>query len=279
VATPASNTTYYITVTDANTCTNIDSIKVSIRPDPVFTVNAPVNVCEKNIAQLSATGGNTYSWQPATSLNNPNIANPVATPQTSTSYSVLITDTVCNNSAVLSTTVTVLPLPVVKARSSNDLDCNYDFSQLSATGALQYEWKPVASLNKFNIANPVAAPTEPTYYVVKGTDANGCISYDSVMVNITTLNKSNYLMPSAFTPNDDGLNDCYGIKYWGIIQELDFSIYNRWGEKIFHTSNPSDCWDGTYKGVKQNPDVYVYLIKAKTFCGKVFKKGTFVLIR
>ena len=86
-------------------------------------------------------------------------------------------------------------------------------------------------------------------------------------------------MPNAFTPNNDGLNDCYGIKFWGVIQELDFGIYNRWGERIFHTSNPNDCWDGTYKGVQQNPDVYVYLITAKTFCGKVFKKGTFTLIR
>jgi len=99
------------------------------------------------------------------------------------------------------------------------------------------------------------------------------------MVNITDFNKSGYFMPNAFTPNNDGLNDCYGIKFWGVIQELDFGIYNRWGERIFHTSNPNDCWDGTYKGVQQNPDVYVYLITAKTFCGKVFKKGTFTLIR
>ena len=86
-------------------------------------------------------------------------------------------------------------------------------------------------------------------------------------------------MPSAFTPNNDGKNDCYRIKYWGVIEELDFAIYNRWGERIFHTSNSTDCWDGSYNGVKQDPGVYVYLITAKTSCGKVFKKGTFALIR
>jgi gliding motility-associated-like protein len=100
-----------------------------------------------------------------------------------------------------------------------------------------------------------------------------------VTVNITGLNKGGYWMPNAFTPNNDGHNDCYGIKFWGIIDELDFGIYNRWGERIFHTTRPGDCWDGTYKGVKQNPDVFVYLITAKTSCGEVFRKGTFTLIR
>lgn len=135
------------------------------------------------------------------------------------------------------------------------------------------------TLNNSRIANPVANPTTPTVYTVKGTDANGCVNYDSVKIDITEANKSGYFMASAFTPNNDGLNDCYGIKYWGVIQELDFGIYNRWGERIFHTTTPGACWDGTYKGVKQNPDVYVYLITAKTFCGKVFKKGTFALIK
>jgi hypothetical protein len=50
-------------------------------------------------------------------------------------------------------------------------------------------------------------------------------------------------------------------------------------KEYFIPKTPGACWDGTYKGVKQNPDVYVYLITAKTFCGKVFKKGTFALIR
>jgi gliding motility-associated-like protein len=134
-------------------------------------------------------------------------------------------------------------------------------------------------LNDPNISYPVARPLARTVYVVKGADANGCVNYDSVMVDITDLNKTGYFMPSAFTPNNDGLNDCFGIKYWGIVEELDFSVYNRWGERIFHTTTPGDCWNGTYKGKQQNPDVYVYVITAKTFCGKVFKKGTFALIR
>lgn len=87
-------------------------------------------------------------------------------------------------------------------------------------------------------------------------------------------------MPTGFTPNNDGLNDCYGIKYWGTILDLEFSIYNRWGERIFFTKNPTDCWDGRYKGLPQDAAVFIYMIKARTTCeGSIFRKGTFTLIR
>ena len=87
-------------------------------------------------------------------------------------------------------------------------------------------------------------------------------------------------MPSAFTPNHDGHNDCFGAKYWGFITEFDFSIFNRWGECVFKTKNPGQCWDGNYKGKLQIADVYVYIIHARSFCeASVFRKGTVALIR
>ncbi|MES1220268.1 MAG: gliding motility-associated C-terminal domain-containing protein, partial [Bacteroidota bacterium] len=280
VASPASSSTYVVTVTDVNNCTNKDSIKVTIRPDPVFSVNENENICSGGSINLKATGGNQYSWQPQESLDNPFIPAPSATPANTTNYSVLIKDTVCGGSATLATTITVLPAPLVKANKSNDIDCSVGSSQLSATGAVQYEWLPAASLNNTGIANPVATPVIPTEYVVKGTNNSGCSSIDSVLVDVKAINKGKFLMPSAFTPNNDGHNDCYGAKYWGFITEFDFSIFNRWGECVFHTKNPSQCWDGFYKGVPQNADVYVYIIKAKSFCeSSVFRKGTVALIR
>src|SRR5204862_6488217 len=74
LATPAVNTTYYVTVTDAKTCANIDSIKVDVRPDPVFTINNPKNACINSSVQLNSGGGNVYSWQPAGAVNDPNIS-------------------------------------------------------------------------------------------------------------------------------------------------------------------------------------------------------------
>jgi gliding motility-associated-like protein len=279
LATPTTNTIYHVTVTNSNNCTNSDSVKVDIRPQPVFTISQPASLCTNDSVRLNATGGNSYSWQPTSSLSNPAVNNPLAFPTTTTTYTVQITETTCNNSSTLSTTITVLPLPFIQANKSGDIDCTTDFVQLTATGGAKYSWSPAASLNNPNIANPVARPVVTTLYSVRGTDANGCVNFDTVTVDITSFNKGEYLMPSAFTPNGDGLNDCYGIKYWGVIDEIDFSIYNRWGERVFHTKKPGECWDGTYKGVKQDSNVFVYLIKAKTSCGEVFRKGTFALIR
>ena len=86
-------------------------------------------------------------------------------------------------------------------------------------------------------------------------------------------------MPNSFTPNGDGKNDCFGIKFWGVILQLEFFIYNRYGENVFYTSDPYQCWNGLYKSNKPLPGNYVYYIKAKTTCGIVEKKGNVLLIR
>jgi gliding motility-associated-like protein len=229
---------------------------------------------------LNASGGDLYLWQPTLSLNSTTVASPIASPSVTTTYVVHITDTVCHNDSILSTTVTLLPLPTIKASKSNDIDCSNDESKLQATGGIRYLWTPAGTLDNPNITSPLARPSTATQYKVKGIDAAGCVNYDSVIVNISTANKGHYLMANAFTPNNDGRNDCYGVTHWGKILELDFSVYNRWGEKIFHTKNPSGCWNGRYNGIEQDPGLFVYMIKAKTICESyIFKRGTFVLIR
>ncbi|MEI2738079.1 MAG: gliding motility-associated C-terminal domain-containing protein [Chitinophagaceae bacterium] len=257
-----------------------DSVLITVRSANGFAIIPPANICSTKTIQLTASGGDIYVWQPAGSLDNPNIYNPTASPSSTTLYSVQITDTLCNNIQTLSTTVTVLPLPLISANKSNDIDCTTPQSQLMASGGAQYSWTPAGTLSNPNSGNTIASPAVTTQYVVTGTDLSGCTNYDSVTVNVTNLNKGGYLMPTAFTPNNDGLNDCYGIKFWGTILEVEFSIYNRWGERIFFTKNPTGCWDGRYKGLPQDPNVFVYMIKAKTTCeGSIFRKGTFALIR
>jgi gliding motility-associated-like protein len=276
VATPPVGTTkFYLVGNGGPGCSKLDSVSITVRPANSFSVNPSLSICKNDPVRLVASGGDIYLWSPG----NQTIPNPVVSPQSTTNYSVEVTDTVCNNSVILSTTVIVNPLPIVMASKSNDIDCSNDRSQLNAVGAANYLWSPGVSLNDSTKANPIARPATTTQYLVKGTDVNGCVNYDTITVNITSLNKAAYLMPSAFSPNGDGLNDCYGIKNWGVIEELNFNIYDRWGELLFHTTKPSDCWEGIYKGQKQPADVYVYIITAKTSCGSVFKKGLFMLIR
>ncbi|MFT3823557.1 MAG: gliding motility-associated C-terminal domain-containing protein [Chitinophagaceae bacterium] len=174
---------------------------------------------------------------------------------------------------------TVNPLPGVQASKSNDLDCNLGSATLKATGAVSYTWSPLMGLNNAGIASPVASPTESTMYTVTGTDAKGCINTDSVKIEITTVKNGENVMPNAFSPNGDGKNDCFGIKYWGVIQKLDFSIFNRYGQLIFHSTTSGACWDGRFRGVDQPIGTYVYSIKAVTQCGVIDRKGTVTLVR
>lgn len=280
IASPASFTRYRVDIRDVNGCLYHDSVDVSIRPDPVFKVSAPTRLCLKDTVQLLASGGDQYTWAPAVGLNNPLVANPLASPTATTDFSVTISESVCGQRTTLTTRITVLPLPDVNASKSNNIDCVLDRAQLNATGAVRYEWSPAATLSNPGIRNPLATPRVTTSYIVKGVDGNGCHATDTITVKVEKINEGGYLLPNAFTPNNDGLNDCFGIKYWGIIEKLEFSIYNRWGERVFHTTDPQACWDGRYKGIPQNAGAFVYMIRAKTLCAEeVFRKGTFLLIR
>ena len=91
----------------------------------------------------------------------------------------------------------------------------------------------------------------------------------------------NKLMPNAFTPNGDGLNDCFGVsqKIIDSLPFIDLAIFDRWGNRVFYTTNILDCWDGTYKGRADDMGNYVYYLRERTNCGYAFKKGYVVLIR
>jgi gliding motility-associated-like protein len=87
-------------------------------------------------------------------------------------------------------------------------------------------------------------------------------------------------VPTAFTPNNDGVNDRLKVIPIGIKSFGYFAVYNRWGQLVYRTTNYNDSWDGTIKGVRQAPDTFVYVVQAIDYKGKpMLKKGTVILIR
>jgi gliding motility-associated-like protein len=92
---------------------------------------------------------------------------------------------------------------------------------------------------------------------------------------------SDYIyVPTAFSPNNDDINDCFGIISPPQLTNYRMTIYDRWGEKVFETTNPFECWDGTFKGTDAATDSYVYLISFKCYNGAdLSKKGTVTLLK
>lgn len=244
-------------------------LNVSTTPDTA--------VCAQSSIQLQTTGATSYSWTPSAGLSNPNIANPVATPAVTTKYYVSGTNgTGCAGTD--SVTVTINPPPQI-VTSPDTLLCGSGSVQLNTSGGAGYFWFPAFGLDNPTIANPVATPGATTQYIVTGFDTNGCSASDTVNIRIGFSAKNGLLLPSAFSPNSDGVNDCFGIRFYEGITELEFRIFNRWGENVFYTTQPSACWDGRFRG-KITPGNYVYYLKAKTACtAPIYIKGNVILMR
>ncbi len=198
---PAVTTTYNVTVTDDAGCQLTDAITVTIDPLPNADAGEDVEICIGDNVQLGASGGGTYVWSPTDSLSDPNVVNPIANPTSTTKYFVTVTSAQGCQS-IDSVLVTVNPLPVVDINISADSSiCLNDVIQLVASGASSYVWSPATGLSNPNVPNPTASPTNSTLYFVSGTDGNGCVNMDSVVITVDPL-------PNVIARTDDDI--CIG---------------------------------------------------------------------
>lgn len=146
IASPLSTTKYFVTGTDINGCSSKDSVLITVNPKPVITKSNDTLICKNSSVQLIAGGGIVYNWSPIISLNDPGIANPVASPPLSTKYYVTVTDANnCTNTD--SVMVRIRPDPVFTISPPGNL-CENNSIQLSASGGDVYAWQPVSSLNR-----------------------------------------------------------------------------------------------------------------------------------
>ncbi len=273
---------YTVKIFNASGCIKTDSVVFSWKDKSYFTID-PLSsaICLGDSINLLATGGDRYDWRPAIFLSSTENASVIAKPFTTTEFKVRIWDDVCNDSTELSSVVKVNAVPEVTVSKSNDLNCDVSSTQLNATGGIAYFWLPSMGLSANNIANPIASPTSTITYKVIVNDQVGCASIDSITVYFdANVEGKLYQVATAFTPNGDGLNDCLGIAKWGSdIELIVFDIYNRWGLRVFSGTSQNRCWNGDFNGKNQPSGNYFYIIKAKSPCGIIDKKGSFVLIR
>jgi len=129
-----------------------------------------------------------------------------------------------------------------------------------------------------NSTNPVKRISESGTYWAKIIDEHGCELLDSITIQFN----SNYFIPNVFSPNYDGLNDYFfPIIDEENIEKFLFTIFDRWGNLLYSTSDPkAKGWDGSFKGKEVNPGVYVYYFEIQsTYCPKIILKGDVTLLK
>jgi gliding motility-associated-like protein len=124
---------------------------------------------------------------------------------------------------------------------------------------LKYSWTPGIYLNNDTIANPICTPSKDVLYKLIVKDALGCTSTGDIMVKILKHPE----IPNVFTPNGDGTNDRWQIKYLADYPDCTVDIYNRYGQLIYRSVGYTNAWDGTSKGKQLPAGTYYYIIDPK----------------
>lgn len=168
--------------------------------------------------------------------------------------------------------------PIPDAFAGSDRIICQDTIHLMASGGSNFEWVSGNNLSDKYIANPVAHIYQNENFIVKVTDDAGCFAFDTIKIFKPFSSINGYNIPNAFTPNNDGKNDCFGVTHWQGVELKELAVFNRWGQKVFSTKDPSKCWDGYFNGRKQENGGYIYQITANTPCGELYRKGIVMLI-
>ena len=142
-----------------------------------------------------------------------------------------------------------------------------------------YDWKPHVQLSRYNEQyTEFFAANDDVKYLIDITDEHTCVTTDTMQMLV--LKKPGFYLPTAFTPNGDGLNDVLKPYLVGMKSLKSFSIFNRWGDRVFYSVTYGEGWDGKFKGTDQEPGVYVWILVFVDSNNKtVTEKGTVTLIR
>lgn len=283
VASPAVTTNYILTAT-LGICSKSDTVTVTVLTAPVADAGTGGTICYGQDFQLNGSGGISYNWSPSNYLNSSQIQNPlVSHPQNTISYNLQVTDyNGCKSLNTAAVTIIVTPPTLVSAGRDTSVVLGQPFqlmaSDVNNSGFTQYLWSPSIGLNNSSIQNPITDAQQEITYTVTATTPAGCEGTDAIHIKV--YKGPEIYVPSAFTPNNDGKNDLLKAIPVGIKQFNYFTVYSRWGERVFYTTDPGKGWDGKLQGVDQNTSVFVWIAEGLDVQGQIIqRKGTVTLLR
>ncbi|MCF8277147.1 MAG: gliding motility-associated C-terminal domain-containing protein [Flavobacteriales bacterium] len=248
---------------DSAGCLTPDSatLQFDIPIPPVILAFGTDTICALDTVPLGVDGVGiaSYEWIPPGSLDDPYSTQPNANPTETTVYTVLATDSIgC----------TVSQEVIVYVSDPPPLDAGEDaYLQPGVYGELTpnvnpgniVEWTPPEGLSCTDCPNPIANPEETTTYYILVTDELGCTNTDSVIVYAYPT----IYVPNAFTPGGNNKNPIF-YAYGRGIADFTLTIYSRWGQVIFQSTDLDTGWDGTMNGTDVQTGVYIWSLKYTT---------------
>ena len=285
---PTINTTYQVFVTNAFGCMQKDTVQINVDVPVGLQLLSNYSICQGNSVQLSTlANSNHYQWLPPLYLNDPSSSSPIATPPVTTGYAVIAySNNVCkNDTGFVRIVVGNIPTVNLGAAITTVAGTSIQLNATVSNDVVQYTWSPTNGLDCINCPNPHLIADQNITYQLTVQTALGCEARDDVSIYVICAG-GQLRIPNAFTPNNDRLNDQFYIKGYGLSEVKHFTIFNRWGHKVFEKehiapNNPADGWDGTVNGEPVNvTTAFVYVVTVVCNDGQEFTyNGTVMLVK
>lgn len=275
---------YYVTISSVGGCKRTDSTYAKIIGTDV-RVNPDTSICVGERVQLEVNEGVSYVWSPAQSLSDPTGRRPLAKPSQTTTYVVSLTDKDgCIDTAQVNVFVRNKVQLIARILSEDYLCMPADSIRFSdnSSGIITSRLWDFGNGNRDTVINPAVQfyqTTNANVFPVRLsiTDTAGCKA--EVIKKIKVANMCNIAVPTAFTPNNDGLNDWLAPLNAYKAKDLKFSIYDRNGQLVFETNNWTIGWNGKRGDQEQPSGVYMWILQYTNAGKKIFSKGTTLLMR
>jgi gliding motility-associated-like protein len=258
---------YSVVATTVEGCKSFDTANVQIVYQiPIVNLDKSSSLCEGTTRTLDAGAGfNSYVWDDGSSSRFRSVFN-------TGTYFVNVQDVHGCRGGDTTTINTINPLPKGFLPADTSI-CSYGKLELIPTGSYDsYLWNNNANSKSITI-------NKPGLYWLKVTDAKKCTGGDSILVTQKDCMVGFYV-PNAFSPKRNGYNDVFRPLLFGVVKKYEFTIYNRWGQMIYHSTTLGEGWDGTLSGKTQDAGTYVWMCTYQLEGEKVkVEKGAVVLIR
>ena len=275
-------TTYYVSQTDGCESARAPmTVKVVKRPQADFTTSGGCAGTPMTVTLVpDGSGTAIYTWNFYNAIdvtgNDPGPYEVMWRDPGNYTVTLTIYDGACESKVEKVVTVGLAPeIAVTPAMGSYCIN-----DTVTATGAATYEWSPATNLSSDKGDHVTATFRGDISYTVKGTDAGGCVGTADVRLGLSADCKIYYILPTAFSPNGDGLNDVFRVKTSDIPVAFVMRVFNRLGQLVFESHDISEGWSGLQKGQEAPLGAYVYMISAVTSEGKhVEQSGSVVVTR